>query len=94
MTINIQPLSLRTIVSIEEQGLLEVMVWPPHSPDLYNIESVWDYMKRQKYFRETASTEDLSLVFQNIWKSLPAELFARLPKGIDAVFQANGGHTN
>ncbi|KAK1800821.1 hypothetical protein P4O66_006005, partial [Electrophorus voltai] len=39
----------------EEQEVLEVMVWPPQSPDL-NIESVWDYMKRQKDLRNPTST--------------------------------------
>ncbi|KAK1804887.1 hypothetical protein P4O66_019256, partial [Electrophorus voltai] len=42
----------------EEQDVLEVMVWPPQSPDL-NIKSVWDHMKRQKDLRKSTSTEDL-----------------------------------
>ena len=32
----------------EEHGVLQQMVWPPQSPDLNIMESVWDYMKRQK----------------------------------------------
>ena len=35
----------------EEQGVLQQMVWPPQSPDLNIIKSVWDYMKRQKQLR-------------------------------------------
>ena len=81
----------------EEQEVLEVMVWPPQSPDLNIIESVWDYMKRQKDLRKPTSTEHLWLVLQDVWNNLPAEflqkLCASLPRRIDAVLKAKGGHT-
>jgi len=56
----------------EEQGVLEVMVWPPQSPDLNIIESVWDYMKRKKQLRLPKSTEELWLVLQDVWANLPS----------------------
>src|SRR4029434_6967919 len=62
----------------EEQKVLEVMVWPPQSPDLNIIESVWDYMKRQKDMREPTPTEDLWLVLQDVWNNLPAEFLQKL----------------
>lgn len=81
----------------EEQEVLEVMVWPPQSPDLNIIESVWDFMKRQKDLRKPTSTEDLWLVLQDVWNNLPAEflqkLCASVPRRIDAVLKAKGGHT-
>ena len=81
----------------EEQGVLEVMVWPPQSPDLNIIESVWDSMKRQKDLRQPTSTGDLWLVLQGVWNKLPAEflpkLCASVPRSIDAVLKAKGGHT-
>ncbi|MGH0124727.1 UNVERIFIED_CONTAM: hypothetical protein FKN15_019033 [Acipenser sinensis] len=73
------------------------MVWPPQSPDLNIIESVWDYMKREKQLRLPKSTEELWLVLQDVWANLPAEflqkLCASVPRRIDAVLKAKGGHT-
>ena len=78
-TPNIQPMSLRTIFSVKKnRKVLEVMVWPPQSPDLNIIESVWDYMKRQKDLRKPTSTEDLWLVLQDVWNNLPAEFLQKL----------------
>ena len=55
----------------EEQEVLEVMAWPPQSPDLSIIECVLGNMKRQKDLRKPTSTEDLWLVLQDVWNNLP-----------------------
>ena len=49
----------------KEQGVLEVMVWPPQSPELNIKEAVRDYTKRQNDFRQPRPTEDLCL-FQDV----------------------------
>lgn len=36
----------------EEQSVLQQIVWAPESPDPNIIESVWNYMKRQKQLRQ------------------------------------------
>ncbi len=81
----------------EEQGVLEVMVWPPQSPNLNIIESVRDYMKRLKDLRWPTCTKDLWLVLQDIWNNFSAKflqkLCASIPRRTDAVSKAEGGHT-
>ena len=62
----------------EDQEVLEVVAWPPQSPDLSIIESVWDNMKRQKDLRKPTSIEDLWLVLQDVWNNLPAEFLQKL----------------
>ena len=88
---------MKNYLQRKEQEVLEVMVWPPQSPDLNIIEFVWDSMKRQKYLRQPSSTGDLWLVLQDVWNNLPAEflpkLCASVPRRIDAVLKAKGGHT-
>ncbi|KAK3513978.1 hypothetical protein QTP70_000706 [Hemibagrus guttatus] len=54
----------------EEEEALEVMVRPPQSPDLNIIQSVWDYMKRQRDLRQSTSIKD--------WNNLPAEFLLKL----------------
>ena len=54
------------------------MVWPPRSPDLNIIKSVWDYMKRETQLRLPKSTEELWLVLQDVWANLPADFLQKL----------------
>lgn len=63
---------------LQREGVLEVTVWPPRSPDL-NIESVWDYMKREKHLRLPKSTE-LWLVLQDVWANLPVKFLQTVCK--------------
>ena len=73
------------------------MVWPPQSPDLNIIKSVWDYMKRQMQLRQCKFTEELWKFLQDAWNNLPAKCLEKLCTGvlrrIGAVFKAKRYHT-
>ena len=43
----------------EEQGALQLMEWPPHSPDLNIIEQVWDHLDREKIQMQPKAGEEL-----------------------------------
>ena len=63
------------------------MVRPPQSPDPNIIESVWDYMKRQKDLRKPTSTEDLCpRCLEQPTSQVPS---TSVPRRIDAVLKAN-----
>lgn len=57
----------------EEQGVIQQMVWPPQSPHLNIVVSVWDYMKRQKTHRELKSTKELWQVLWDVVNNLPGK---------------------
>lgn len=62
------------------------MVWPPQSPDLSVLESVWDYMKREKQMRRGAFSRDA-------WKNLFAKYLEKsvCPQEPGIVFKADHG---
>ena len=43
----------------EDQGVLELMEWPPQSPDLNIIEAIWDHLDRKKFEKQPKSQEEL-----------------------------------
>lgn len=71
----------------QELGVLHQMVWLPQSFDLYNVESVGDYMKRHKTLRQSKPTAP-----QGASNNLPAKYLEKLlsvPKaGAGAVLKA------
>ena len=80
----------------EEQKVLEVMVWPPQSPDLNIIESVWDYMETEGF--EEAYIHRRSVVssprcLEQHTSRVPSKTSASVSGRIDAILKSKGGHT-
>lgn len=80
-----------------EEGVLEVMNWPPQSPDLNIIEHVWDYLERKKAEYNPKNAEECFDILKREWDNIPQDfiknLFESIPKRIAAVINAKGGHT-
>ncbi|GFV72477.1 transposable element Tcb1 transposase [Trichonephila clavipes] len=60
-------------ISYELSPYMQLLPWPTYSPDMSPIEHVWDLVGR-RLSRDplpTASKEELLLLIQAIWKSLP-----------------------
>lgn len=71
--------------------------WPSRSPDLNIIEDCWNRIKRNLRGRVFEDREELWRGVQAEWNNIPQEfiqnLYDSLPNRIQAVLEANGGHT-
>ena len=66
------------------------MVWPPQSPDLNIMESVWDYMKRQKQLRRRNPQKNcgnFSKMQEQPTCQVPEKLCAGVPRRTAAVLK-------
>lgn len=70
----------------EEQGVLQQMVWSPRGSQLNSMESIWDYMKRQKQLRQSKSTEPWQ-VPQDALNNLPAKFLHKEDVGQSGSFK-------
>ena len=75
---------------LEECGL-EVLDWPPQSPDLNPIEHLWDLLKRRLSAYDSAPTS-IHMLWDRVqeeWEKITAEdcinLISSMPRRIDAV---------
>lgn len=93
------------------QGLLEdlgieVMDWPPYSPDLNPIENLWALMKTKIYelypelkcdLNTMETLEQLIKAAKEAWQALDREILVKLsdtmPNRVKAVIEADGWYT-
>jgi hypothetical protein len=87
-----------TKMYLENKGI-EVLPWPSQSADLNPIEHVWKYLKVQIGLREQRPTSIYNLwqVVLEEWEKIPLHfidsLYSSMPKRVEAVLKAKGGHT-
>ncbi|CAH2107302.1 unnamed protein product [Euphydryas editha] len=73
--------------------------WPARSPDLNPIEHVWDVLKRRVRSVQPApqTIRELKNVFTAEWERIPQEtikdILTSMPRRMQAVISARGGHT-
>lgn len=82
--------------SKENEGVLEIMSWPPQSPDLNPIELLWDELDRQVRDLRPTNQKHLWDILKRCWDNLKSEtlqkLVERLPRICAAIISAKGGH--
>lgn len=82
--------------SKEDEGVIEVMEWPPQSPDVNPIELLWEELDR--HTRNMCPTSEKSMFdcLKIAWNNIQIEklhkLVERLPRICAAIIKARGGH--
>ena len=82
--------------SKEAEGVLDIMIWPPQSPDLNPIELLWEELDRKVRQTapksKTAMWESLRETWHSLDQSILTKLVRRMPRLCKAVIRAKGGH--
>ena len=83
----------------EDNGI-EVLAWPAQSPDINPIKHLWVHLKKelQKYSTSPKGVHELWDRVVEKWNGIPVgtcqKLIESMPRRIQAVIRANGGHTD
>ena len=78
---------------------IKLLKWPPQSPDMNPIESLWDILQHRINSRTNhpKNLKDLKEILQEEWKKLPVQTLCQLiegiPKRLEALKQAKGLQT-
>jgi len=76
---------------------IKVLDWPPQSPDLNPIENLWSILDKKVDKTGVTNTESYFVALKEAWEELDKKYFRNLvesmPKRLQAVIKAKGGHT-
>lgn len=89
----------KSVKSFLARSRVELIEWPPYSPDLNPIENLWQWMKHilETEFPVCNSAEDIEARIFHIWRTITPEMCAsycvNYEKRLLAVIKANGSYT-
>ena len=79
------------------RGIQSLSSWPPYSPDLNPIENAWDYLGRRVQDRGVENLQQLAVMLQKEWDSMPQQyidtLVGSMRRRIGAVLRSKGSFT-
>lgn len=87
----------RVVNFLENDGIDQLQPWPAHSPDLNPIENAWSMVERHLETVNPHTTDGLWRAMQDAWEKIDEDhlrqLCGSLPRRLEAVKAAKGGHT-
>ena len=82
-----------------EENHIELMDWPPYSPDMNIIEHVWDILEKALHRQKPLPTSETALfaALEEEWLNIPRitirHLYRSIPNRVEALYKARGRHT-
>jgi len=82
-----------------EDNDINVLDWAPQSPDINPIEHLWQHIKQQlgEYSTMPKGVWEIWERVAEVWNEIPPEvcqnLIESMPRRLEAVIKAKGGHT-
>jgi transposase len=82
-----------------EDNNIALLDWPPQSPDLSPIEQLWTHTKKElcKYPTYPKGVWEVWMRIEEVWNRIQPEvcqnLIESMPRRLQAVIKAKGGHT-
>lgn len=96
---NARPHVARICQACLAENNVQVMDWPPYSPDMNPIEHLWDNLDRRVRRRVPLprTVAELRTALLEEWEAIPMAdintLVTSMPRRVQALMDANGGHT-
>ena len=86
--------TLKVVKSWFRQKYINVMEWPPQSPDLKLIENLWSIVKQRIDRNNVQNPEEFFYRIKNAWYAIPQatgnHLIESMPLRYKAVLDSNG----
>ena len=93
------PVHKKVCIPVRTELGMQILDWPPNSPDLNLIENIWSYMKEiiAKNYATISSAEEMKRIVKRMWDNFKDrewdKLIESLPERMAAVIASKGGST-